>query len=154
MIKNLKYTFDWMRVYFSPFKPPLPKLYIGKVAIGTPYFLPRVWGKDGKAKPKKIGFDFVTLGWKIKWEETDYRYEWGPIWSFIFFKWQIAITFRVPKTSHYWECWLYYSRNTKGTTEERLKQARKEFPCVWVSRKDGIETKTCYWDVVLKKKYL
>jgi hypothetical protein len=197
MIKNLKYTFDWMRVYFSPFKPPLPKLYIGKTAIGTPYFLPRVWKsytpkqareaaeKEIKkleernksnpnmpipirtfedyykeylrheiATPKKIGFDFVTLGWKIKWEETDYRYEWGPIWSFIFFKWQIAITFRVPKTSHYWECWLYYSRNTKGTTEERLKQARKEFPCVWSSRKDGIETKTCYWDVVLKKKYL
>jgi hypothetical protein len=150
---KLKYFFEkfkWMKVYFSPFKPPLPKLYIGKVAIGTPYFLPRVWDKDGKSKPKKIGFDFVGLGWKTKWEE--YRFEWGPVWSFVLFKLQIAITFRVPETSHYWECWLYYSRETTGTTEERLTQAKKEFPCIWTSYKDGTETEICYWDVILKTK--
>lgn len=37
--------FEWMSVYFSPFKPIIPRLYIGKVAIGTPYFLPRKWVK-------------------------------------------------------------------------------------------------------------
>jgi hypothetical protein len=150
---KLKYFFEkfkWMKVYFSPFKPPLPKLYIGKVAIGTPYFLPRVWDKDGKAKPKKIGFDFVGLGWKTKWD--NYRFEWNPIWSFVFFKWQIALTFAPKHDMYYWECWLYYSRSTKGTTEERLKQAKKEFPCTWTSYKDGTETETCYWDLILKTK--
>jgi hypothetical protein len=200
---KLKYflqKFNWMKVYFSPFKPPMLKLYIGKVAIGTPYFYPRVWVKGNHklihegvlrrmdetksfnqrnqeykrkeksydelyeemktysfAVPKKIGFDFVDLGWKTKWEPTDYRFEWSPVWSFVFFKWQIAITFVPIEPHHYWECWLYYSRETKHiakTTEGRLAIARKKFPCVWVSRKDGVETKTCYWDVILKKKYL
>ena len=43
---KLKYyirDLDFLRAYNSPFKPPQPKLYIGKTAIGTPYFLPRVW---------------------------------------------------------------------------------------------------------------
>lgn len=192
-----KYRFDWMRVYNSPFKPIIPKLYIGKVAIGTPYFFPRVWVKatpklaheatkkhiereeafnksnpqyarkiksyndifEDKMNgsypvPKKIGFDFVGLGWKTKWKNTDYRFEWNPLWSFVFFGYQIAITFVPIEPHHYWECWLYYSRETKGTTKERIEQSRKEFPCVWISTKNGVETKTCYWDVILKNKYL
>lgn len=144
--------FNWLKVYLSPFKPPIPKLYIGKVAIGVPYFYPRVWDKNGKAKPKKIGFDFIGLGWKTKW--GDYRFEWSPVWSFVFFGYQIAITFVAPEMHHYWECWLYYSRETKGTTKERLEQARTEFPCVWTSIKDGVETEICYWDIILKNKYL
>ena len=160
---KLKYflqRFEWMKVYFSPFKPPVPKVYIVKTAIVTPYFLPRVWknNKDkpgySTASPKKIGFDFVGLGWKTKWQPTDYRFEWSPVWSFVFFKWQIAITFVPIEPHHYWECWLYYSRETTGTTKERLEQSRKGFPCVWSSTRDGVETKTCYWDVILKKKYL
>jgi hypothetical protein len=156
---KLKYfleKFEWMKVYFSPFKPPVPKLYIGKIAIGTPYFFPRVWKKTKDktgyliASPKKIGFDFVDLGWKAKWTSTDYRFEWNPVWSFVFFGYQIAITFVSIEPHHYWECWLYYSRETKGTPKERLEQAKKGFPCVWVSRKDGVETETCYWDVILK----
>jgi len=155
---KLKYFFEkfkWMKVYFSPFKPPSPRLYIGKVAIGTPYFYPRRWvrsDKPGYKKPvpKKIGFDFVGLGYKTKWSDTDYRFEWTPVWSFVFFKWQVAIIFKVPETSHFWECWLYYSRNTKGTTEQRIRQAKKEFPCIWTSYKDGTETEICYWDVILK----
>ena len=187
-MKNwFKYRFDWMRVYFSPFKPIIPKLYIGEVAIGTPYFLPRVWKKytkqeaidkaveelknkphlekvgfdklfynysrSSKAVPKKIGFDFVGHGWKTKWTSTDYRHEWNPVWSFVFFKWQIALIFNPIEAYHYWECWLYYSRHTTGKTETRLKKARKKFPCVWTSTKDGVETKTCYWDVILKDKW-
>jgi hypothetical protein len=197
---KLKYflqRFNWMKVYLSPFKPPMPKLYIGKTAIGTPYFLPRVWVKGnhklihegvlrrmdetgrfnernseykrkGKSYdelyeemktysfsvPKKIGFDFVDLNWKTKWTSTDYRFEWSPVWSFVFFGYQIAITFVPIEPHHYWECWLYYSRETKGTTKERLEQARKGFPCVWSSTRDGVKTTTCYWDVILKNKYL
>lgn len=150
LIKKLKF----LKVYNSPFKPPIPKLYIGKVALGTPYFLPRIWDKNGKSKPKKIGFDIVGLGWKTKWTGTDYRFEWSPVWSFVFFKWQIAITFVAPEMHHYWECWLYYSNETKGKTKDRLIQARKEFPCVWISSKNGIKTETCYWNVILKNKWL
>lgn len=197
-MKNwFKYKFDWMSVYFSPFKPIIPKLYIGKVAIGTPYFLPRVWKKatpqkainaaikemkdvekhnsvEGSYKrevhsfgdlyerylrysfsePKKIGFNFVSLGWKTKWRSTDYRFESNPVWSFVFFGYQIAITFVPIEPHHYWECWLYYSRETTGTTKERLEKARKEFPCIWISTRHGVETKTCYWDLILKNKYL
>ena len=154
-MKNwFKYKFDWMMVYFSPFKPIIPKLYIGKVAIGTPYFLPRVWGTNRKARPKKIGFDFVGHGWKTKWTSTDYRHEWNPVWSFVFFRWQIALIFNPIEAYHYWECWLYYSRHTSGKTKDRIKQARKEFPCVWTTNYSGEEKKTtCYWDIILKDKY-
>jgi hypothetical protein len=146
-----KYTLDWMRVYNSPFKPIIPKLYIGEIAIGTPYFLPRVFDKNGKVKRKKIGFDFVGLGWKTKYDS--YRHEWNPVWSFVFFKWQIALIFAPKHDMHYWECWLNYTRETKGTTKERLEQARKEFPCVWTSTKDGVKIETNYWDLILKDKY-
>jgi hypothetical protein len=152
--------FGWMRVYFSPFKFPVPKFYCGEIAVGVPYFFPRNWVKDPErsgykiAVPKKIGFDFVGLGWKTKWEERDYRYEYSPIWSFVFFKWQIAVRFIAPEISRFWECWLYYHRNTKGTTKQRLERARKDFPCVWTSRSKGEKTKICYWDLILKRKYL
>ena len=194
-IKYFIRDFEWMKVYFSPFKPPTLKFYIGKVALGTPYFLPRKWVKGNRklidkailerieevknfnernpqykrreksyeewyeemknhsfAVPKKIGFDFVSLGWKTKWQHDDYRFEWSPRWSFVFFGYQIAVTFVPIEYNHYWECWLYYSKETKGTTKERLEQARKGFPCVWSSTKDGVKTETCYWNVILKKK--
>ena len=187
---------EWVKVYFSPFKPIIPKLYIGKVAIGVPYFYPRVWVKatpklaleatlkhikntnewneknpnyprrvktfsevyddkmDGSYPvPKKIGFNFVPLGWKTKFDS--YRHEWNPIWSFVFFKWQIALIFAPKHDIHYWECWLYYSRETNKTksTKERIKEAKEEYCCVWSSTKDGVDIKTNYWDLILKKKY-
>lgn len=158
-IKYFIKDFEWMKVYSSPFKPPTPKLYIGKVALGTPYFLPRKWVYDEIKRtshpvPKKIGFDFVPLGWKTKWERDDYRFEWSPRWSFVFFKWQIAVTFVPSEIDHYWECWLYYHYETKGTTKERLEQARKGFPCVWTSYRNGEKTEVCYWDLILKTKWL
>lgn len=153
----MKYKFEWMKVYFSPFKPIKPKLHIGKIVLGTPYFYPRVWKNNPKkpgyniAVPKTIGFDFVGLGWKTKWSSVDYRHEYNPIWSFVFFNYQIALTFIPEYQTHYWECWLYYSRETKGTTKERLQQARKEFPCVWSSINNGVKEKTYYWDLILSK---
>lgn len=190
--RKLKYfleNFDFLSVYNSPFRPPRPRLYVGKVAIGTPYFLPRKWVKYthddavkaatesmndpkkitqsfdtwynsyrryNKAVPKKIGFDFVSMGWKTKWSDTDYRFEWSPVWSFVFFKRQIAITFIAPEMHHYWECWLFYTRNTDKTksVEERIAQCREEFPCIWSSTVEGVTTKTCYWDQILKDKWL
>jgi hypothetical protein len=106
--------------------------------------------------PKRIGFDFVGLGWKTKWTDTDYRYEWSPIWSFVFFKWQIALMFLGPdsmSTSHYWEAWLYYHHNTKGTQRERIEQCKKDFPCGYSGSKGGEKYSVNSYDFILKDKY-
>ena len=107
------------------------------------------------AVSKKIGFDFVGLGYKTKWSETDYRFEWSPMFSFVFFGYQIAVMFIVPDKSHYWEAWLYYELNTDKTKskKERIEQCKKEFSLnctVWTQR---VETKVNYYDTVLKTKY-
>lgn len=154
---NIGYKLKWMKVYFSPFKPPIPKLYIGKLAIGTPYFFPRRWVKNKekpgylKAIPKKLGFDFVELGWKTKYD--DFRFEWAPIWSFVFFKWQIAITFIAPHQDHFWECWLEYTHRTDSSKSntKRIEEAKKNNPCIWTVHETGKRKKTvCYWDYILK----
>jgi hypothetical protein len=159
-IKRWCNRFDYLTTYNSPFKPLKLKWYFGKIAIGTPYFFPRIW-KDDKNKPgfltavpKKIGFDFVRLGWKTKWD--NYRFEWSPIWSFVFFKWQIAVTFVAPEANHYWECWLYYTRETDKTKsiKDRIEEAKRQNPCIWITSKNGVEEEICYWDVILKDKYV
>jgi hypothetical protein len=152
--------FTFLRAFFSPFIRPTLRFYCGKIKHGTPYFFPRRWVKDKekkgyrKAVPKRIGFDFVSLGWKTKWEDTDYRYEWGPLWSFVFFKWQICVLFSVPEQSHYWESWLYYTRNTDKTksTEERVKQCIEGFSQIWTSHSNGEKKQIDYYDYILKSK--
>jgi hypothetical protein len=104
------------------------------------------------AVPKKIGFDFVPLGWKTKWDS--YRHEWNPMISFVFFKWQIALMFIPEHDMQYWESWLYYTRETKGTTAERVAQCRKEAPCTWTSHSEGKKETTDYYNLILKKKWL
>ena len=152
-------NFNYLKVFYSPFKRPKLKWYFGKIAIGTPYFFPRRWVNDldkpgyQKAIPKKIGFDFVSLGWKTKWTNTDYRFEWAPLWSFVFFGKQIAVTFKAPEQDHYWEAWLYYIYNTTGTRKERIAKCRAEFPLKWtVSDKNG-KRSVDYYDSILKTKY-
>jgi hypothetical protein len=146
--------------YFNtPFVRPKLKFYVGKVAIGTPYFFPRKAIKDidkpGYLKfvPKKIGFDIVSLGWKTKWSQ--FRFEWAPIISFVFFKWQIAITILAPEQDQYWESWLYYQYETDKTKSklERAIQCQKEYPQNWKSIRNGVETKINFYDIILKKKY-
>lgn len=151
-------TFDFLKIYFSPFKRPNIKFYIGEITIGMPYFYPRKWIKvEGgeKAIPKKIGFDFVGLGWKTKWSDTDVRFEYAPVWSFVFFKWQVALIFNSEYIDHYWECFLVYALRTNKTKsiKERIKQAKEIFPCIWTSHQDGNAIRICYWDYILKDKY-
>lgn len=154
--------FRFLKALNSPFKPFKLKWYIGKVAIGTPYFFPRKWIKNKdkpgylKSVPKKIGFDFVELGWKTKWTDTDYRFEWSPLISFVFFKWQIAVIFQAPEKSNYWESWLYYEYNTdkSKSQKERIEQCQREFKQNWISVKDGKEIKINYYEFILKEKYL
>ena len=155
--------FTFLKAFNSPFKRPKLKWYFGKIAISTPYFYPRITVKDPdkpgylKFVNKKIGFDFVGLGYKTKWTDTDYRFEWSPVWSFVFFKWQIAVTFNSLHSHHYWVCWLTYENDTDKDlpVEERIKIAKEINPEVWTSNYgDGKKETICYWDKVLKEKYL
>jgi hypothetical protein len=148
--------FSFLKSLFTPLKPLKLKFYFGKVKCGTPYFYPRKWVKKPngsfKAIPKKIGFDFVGLGWKTKWEETDYRFEYAPLISFVFFKWQMCVFFYVDHPDNYWEVWLYYERNTDKTKTpiERIEQCKREFPQTYIRySKDG-EIRIDYYDLILR----
>lgn len=151
--------FEYIKAFNSPFKRPKLKWYFGKVAVGTPYFYPRKWVNDPNkpghkmAVPKKFGFDIVGLGWKTKWSDTDYRFEWSPLISFVFFKWQIAVLVIAKERGHYWEAWLYYNNNTTGTQRERIERCKEEFPLTFTNY-NGKEKKTInYYDLILKDKY-
>lgn len=191
--------FEFLKVYFSPFKFFLPKLYMGKTAIGTPIFLPRRVVKathkralkatvdeiretrafnkrntgykktekafrdiyDAKMRcsyfvPKKIGFSYCGLGWKTKWTDIDYIFEYQPVWSVVCFGYQIALVFNAPEPYHYWTCWLYYNTNTdkNKTVKERIEQAREGFPCKWKNYSNDEEKLICYWDIIIKERYL
>lgn len=149
-----KLTF--VKALWSPFKPFKLKWYCGKTAIGTPYFYPRTW-KNNMPVPKKIGFDFVGLGWKTKWSNTDYRFEWYPLLSFVFFGYQIAVIVNAPHSSNYWESWLYYERDTdkSKSKKERIEQCKLEFSQKYTSHySDGKKEIIDYYKLILKKKYL
>jgi len=109
-------------------------------------------------EPKKIGFDFVGLGYKTKWSDTDYRFEWAPRLSFVFFGYQFAITVIAPARDHYWEAWLYYENHTDKSLskEERIELCKKNFPLNYTvsqSGKEGWEL-IDYYTKILKPKYL
>lgn len=194
------YKFDWLKIYFSPFKRPNVFFYFGKIAYGTPVFYPRVWKKMSysvryekaekelnkridlakrnnsemptetldmiaerikdnlMAYPKKIGFDFVPLGWKTKWSTSDIRFEWNPLWSFVFFKWQFAIIFTgaKPKSEFqdaylvddlYWEMWVYYSK-CSDKTKSKIERVKETFDWSGWKRKHQIK------NMLFKKKYV
>ena len=201
-MRKLKYfvkDLRFIKSLWSPFKPFKLKWYVGKTAVGTPYFFPRKWVKATPemaheavleyikreenynklnpnyarkirpydevykekirckyAVPKKIGFDFVSLGYKIKWTNTDYRFEWSPRFSFVFFGYQIAVTFVAQETYHYWETWLYYENDTDKTKSkrERIEQCRREFPQKWSTTMNGKTETIDYYNLILKEKYI
>jgi hypothetical protein len=111
------------------------------------------YNKESIAVPKKISFDAVSLGYKTKWDDTDYRFEWAPLVSFVFFKWQIAVMVIAPEQHVYWEAWLYYNNNTKGTQRERIEQCKKNFPLDYTVSQGGKSEKVNYYDRILKNKY-
>ena len=107
--------------------------------------------------PLKVGFSYCGLGYKTKWTSTDFRYEWGPVLSFVFFGYQIALMVGHKHSSHYWESWLYYEYATDRTKSkhERIEQCRKEFPQTWTISSYGKEDETIdYYTRILKSKYL
>jgi len=109
-----------------------------------------------KAVPLKVGFSYCGLGWKTKWTDTDFRYEWGPVLSFVFFGYQIALMVGHKHSSHYWEAWLYYEYATDKTKSkrERIEQCRKEFNQTWTVSSMGKEEVVDYYQHILKTKYL
>lgn len=144
-IKAFWWKLDFLRAYNSPFKPPKIRFYLGEVNYGLPYFLPT----------KLIQFNLVGLGWKIKWDDTDYRFEWTPRISLKFFRWQLCIYFEAPEEDYYWEAWLYYTRNTskKFSRVLRLYNLTSNFPLNVTTYTDGEKTEDLY-KYILKKKYL
>ena len=156
---------SFIKILWSPFKSFKLKLYIGKIKIGVPYFFPRKTVKSKtksgylEFKPLKIGFSYCSLGYKTKWTDTDYRFEWSPVYSFVFFGYQIALIIEAPNDSHaYWESWLYYELQTDKTKskKERIKQCIKEFPQIYTIYhkipKTYKETVNKY-EYILKSKY-
>lgn len=109
-----------------------------------------------KAVPLKVGFSYCGLGWKTKWTNTDFRYEWGPVLSFVFFGYQIALTVGHKHSSHYWEAWLYYEYATDKTKSkrERIEQCKKEFNQTWTVHQNGNEETIDYYQLILKTKYI
>jgi hypothetical protein len=107
--------------------------------------------------PLTVGFSYCGLGWKTKWTNTDFRYEWGPVLSFVFFGYQVALMVGHKHSSHYWEAWLYYEYATDKTKSkrERIEQCRKEFNQTWTVSSYGKEDETIdYYTRILKTKYL
>jgi hypothetical protein len=108
------------------------------------------------AEPLTIGFSYCGLGYKTKWNDRDYRFEWNPVLSFVFFGYQIAITIYSPHHDHYWTSWLYYEYATdkSKSKRERIEQCKKEFGQKWVSSKDGKDEVIDYYESILKRKYI
>ena len=108
------------------------------------------------AVPLKVGFSYCGLGWKTKWTDTDFRYEWSPVLSFVFFGYQIALMVGHKHSSHYWEAWLYYEYATDKTKSkrERIEQCKKEASQTWKSYSQGKEEIVDYYQLILKTKYL
>jgi len=116
--------------------------------------------KHKHAVPLKIGFDSCSLGWKTKWTDTDFRYEWGPVFTFVFFGYQIAamVGFKDREALHaYWEAWLCYEYATDKTKSrrERIAECRKIISQKWTRfSKDGTKETIDYYERILKPKYL
>lgn len=107
-----------------------------------------------KAVPKKVGWDLVGLGWKTKWD--DYRFEWSPMFSFVFFKWQFCIFVMGHSTrqDNYWEAWLYYHYRTSGNKLERLLKTMEDNPLTYQWSDGRVRGYECDWPYVLKDEYV
>ena len=109
-----------------------------------------------KAVPIKVGFSSCGLGYKTKWTDTDFRYEYGPVFSFVFFGYQVAWMIGFTYPDRYWEAWLYYEYATDKTKskKERVAQCRKEFSNTWTQHQGDTQETINYYERILKPKYL
>jgi hypothetical protein len=105
--------------------------------------------------PLTVGFSMCGLGWKTKWNEYDFRHEWNPVISFVFFGYQIAMTVYHEHHSHYWESWLCYEYNSdkNKSKRKRVNFCRRKCPQKWSTGHGENKVITDYWDLILKPKY-
>lgn len=162
--------FSFIKTLFSPFNGLKLKFYFGEIKKGVPYFYPRKWVKD-KDNPgymkavyfKYFGINTVGLGYKTKWSDDDYRFEWNPMISIVLFGKQLVVWF-LPNVKGedisfydtYWETWLMYEYHTDKTKNkaERLKELFEKHSCTYTSySKDGKKT-TDYYPMIVKDKWL
>jgi hypothetical protein len=154
-MKRWLQRFFWIKVFFSPFKTPKIDFYFGNITMGVPYFLPRRIVNGKFIRNKWFAFNSCSLGWKTKWGETDYRFEWGPVLSFVFLKKQFCVFIVPPEQSFYWESWLYYERNTDKTksVKHRIEQCIKNFPQTYIIHENNKQYEKDFYSLILKKKY-
>jgi hypothetical protein len=105
---------------------------------------------------KWFGFTYCGLGYKTKWSDTDYRYEYSPIFSFVFLKRQFCIYIHTEHPDSYWCSWLYYEYHTDKTKskEERIKDCIENFPQIYTQYICEEKKKVNYYEYNLRKKYL
>ncbi len=153
-IKKIKWYLEFLKVLNSPFKPLRLSFYFGDIQRGVPYFLPKgMWNVH-----------FVPLGYKTKWSNTDYRFEWSPALSIVLFGKQLHIKIepKIKKDNNfsfyedsYWSCWLVYEYHTDTTLskEERLKHTMEIYPCIWSHSNGEKTTVENHYYYILKNNY-
>lgn len=108
--------------------------------------------RSQKAHPTKWQIKLIGLGWKTKYD--DYRHEWNPMLSIVGFNRQFCIYIGFKEftmNACYWEAFLYYKYETKGTIKERVHQCRENHSVTWGNKEKGY---TDYYEYILKKKHL
>lgn len=101
----------------------------------------------------KVGTNSCSLGWKDKWGSP--RFEWAPMWSFVFFNFQIHLTIKPPTNDPllwdcYWEAFIYYFLYAKGdTVKYRLLDTVSNYSATW----GGDGGYVNYYHSILKPKY-
>ena len=158
-IKYFLESLTFLKVFFSPFVRPKIGVYFGEIQHGVPYFLPRkiaLIENTYKFVPRKFGFNFCSLGWKTKWYEDDFRFEWSPILSFVAFNKQFLLWLIVPAESQYWESWLAWEKciDKRLPTEERIKQLIAKYPQIYTVYTQDSESTVNYYTLILKNKWL
>ena len=154
--RYIKYSFFELLIYswFSPFKNLKIYCRFGDIEHGHPYFFPRKWVNNKPVYYKWLGFDSNKLGWKTKWSNDDYRYEWSPSFSFIILKKQLFFILN-PKDLEteyaYWETFLYYINCKQNAFFNTVKHNSNLYTQY---HKGGEKIRGNYYYNILKKKWL
>ena len=153
--RHIKYSFFGLLIYswFSPFKNLKIYCRFGNIEHGHPYFFPRKWVNNKPVYYKWLGFDSNQLGWKTKWSNDDYRYEWSPSFSFVILGKQLffILTPKDLDSSHaYWETLLYYI-NCK---ENAFFNTVKNISNTYIKYSKEGKKRVNYYLNILKKKWL
>ena len=152
---HIKYSFFGLLIYswFSPFKNLKIYFSFGDIIHGHPYFFPRKWVKNNPVYYKWLGFDSNQLGWKTKWSNIDYRYEWSPSFSFVILGKQLFFILN-PKDLDsgyaYWETLLHYINCKENAFFDTVKNVSNTYIKYIKECKKSIN----YYPIILKKKWL